>query len=169
MRVMVLLGSQVMQQGYAQSISSMVKRATLPRIQATTLPFFQMPASLVLSMQEELCQDMNDGTEGHLLQGRQSLKTQGLTLISVTARPQPSVRPPVPPALRPVLVSMAWTCSALPLHWRKSKLQTRPARLMMLTPVDVWLAFCAAWTGMMKAHRSGTQLFAMQEFSAALQ
>ncbi|XP_075728668.1 uncharacterized protein LOC142769371 isoform X2 [Rhipicephalus microplus] len=104
----------------------------------------RMPASLVPSMQEELCQDMNDGTEGHLLQGRQSLKTQGLTLISVTARTQPSIRPAVPPALRPVLVSMAWTCSALQLHWRKSKLQTRPARLMMLTPVDVWLAFCAA-------------------------
>uniref|UniRef100_L7LUN3 Uncharacterized protein n=1 Tax=Rhipicephalus pulchellus TaxID=72859 RepID=L7LUN3_RHIPC len=53
--VMALLGSQVMQQGCAQSTLSMVKRATLLHIQATTLPFFQMPTSLVLSMQKEHC------------------------------------------------------------------------------------------------------------------
>ncbi|XP_075736531.1 uncharacterized protein LOC142776549 isoform X2 [Rhipicephalus microplus] len=118
-----------MQQGYAQSTSSMVKRAILPCTQATTLLVFQMPTILVLSMQKELCQDE---TEGHLLQGWQSLKTQGLALILVTERTLPSVRPPVPPALLPVLVSLAWTCSALLLHWCKTKLQTSYSLMKLL-------------------------------------
>ncbi|KAL1418796.1 hypothetical protein MTO96_025681 [Rhipicephalus appendiculatus] len=65
---------------------------------------------------------MKDGTEGHLLQGRQSLKTQvlsaGLKQILVTVRM----------LLPPVLLQMAWSCSALLLHWCKTELQTRELR-----------------------------------------